>query len=162
MTMFDLPAVRILVGATLVLGGVCFDEHTTEQQRFVARDGKGQIIATVTLEQPLSAHDTSLTFDGPPEPGHTVLVEPMTFEDAGTFQCHWSKLITICKTAEQEPAETRLAAGGYVRRLDAETVIVSDAPGGVAGDFATFRDGRLIAFGVRDQSGATPWRYDAL
>ena len=86
----------------------------------------------------------------------------MIFEDTGAFQCHWSKLITICKMAEQEPAETRLVAGGYVRRLDAETVIVSDAPGGVAGDFATFRDGRLVAFGVLDQSGATPWRYDAL
>jgi len=161
MTMFDLPSVRILVGATLVLGG-CSDEPTTEQQRFVARDEKGHVIATVTIAHPLPAHDTSLTFDGPAEPGHTVLVEPMTFEDAGAFQCHWSKLITICKTAEQYPAETRLVAGGYVRRLDAETVIVSDVPSGVAGDFATFRDGRLVAFGVLNQSGATPWRYDAL
>lgn len=161
MTVFDLQAVRILVGATLVLGG-CSDEPTSEQQRFVARDEKGQVIATVIMEQPLPAHDISLTFDAPPEPGHTVLVEPMTFEDTGAFQCHWSKLITICKTAEQEPAETRLVAGGYVRRLDAETIIVSDAPGDVAGDFATFHDGRLVAFGVLDQSGATPWRYDAL
>jgi len=71
MTMFDLRAVRILVGATLVLGG-CSDEPATEQQRFVARNEKGQVIATVTMEQPLPAQDTSLTFDGPPEPGHTV------------------------------------------------------------------------------------------
>nr|WP_314438022.1 hypothetical protein [uncultured Brevundimonas sp.] len=159
--MFDLQAVRILVGATLVLGG-CADKPTTEQQRFVARDEKGQIIATVTIEKTLPTHDTSLTFDGPPEPGHSIFVEPMTFEDSGAFQCHRSKLITICKTAEQDPPETRLVAGGYVRRLDAETVIVSNAPGGVSGDFATFRDGRLVAFGALDQSGATPWRYDAL
>jgi hypothetical protein len=65
MTSFDLQAVRILVGATLVLGG-CSDEPTTEQQRFVARDEKGLIIATVTMEQPLPAHDTSLIFDAPP------------------------------------------------------------------------------------------------
>jgi hypothetical protein len=161
MTLFNLLSAGLLLGATLVLSGGS-GETVIEKQRFVARDEKGQVIATVTLEQPLPAHDTSLTFDGPPEPGHAVLVEPMTFEDTGEFQCHSSKLIIICKTAEQEPAETRLVSGGYVHRLDAETVIVSDAPGDVAGDFSIFRDGRLVAFGVLDHSGATPWRYDAL
>lgn len=161
MTLFNLLSAGLLVGATLVLSGGS-GEIVIEKQRFVARDEKGQVIATVIMEQPLPAHNTSLAFDGPPAPGHAVLVEPMTFEDAGEFQCHWSKLIIICKTAEQEPAETRLVSGGYVRRLDAETVIVSDAPGDVAGDFSTFHDGRLVAFGVLDQSGATPWRYDAL
>ncbi|MFS0709943.1 hypothetical protein ABC417_04915 [Brevundimonas sp. 1P8-tot-C-2] len=161
MTLFNLLPAELFVAATLVLSGGC-GEPMSEQQRFVARDEKGQVIATVTMEQPLPAHDTSLTFDGPPEPGQVVLVEPMTFEDTGAFQCHWSKLIAICKTDEQEPAETRLVAGGYVRRLDAATVIVSDAPGDVAGDFATFHGGRLVAFGVLDRTGATAWRYDAL
>ena len=128
MTLFNLLSAGLLVGATLVLSGGS-GEIVIEKQRFVARDEKGQVIATVIMEQPLPAHNTSLAFDGPPAPGHAVLVEPMTFEDAGEFQCHWSKLIIICKTAEQEPAETRLVSGGYVRRLDAETVIVSDAPG---------------------------------
>lgn len=161
MTLFNLLSAGLLICAALVLSGGS-SEPVVEKQQFAACDEKGQVIATVTMEQPLPAHDTSLTFDGPPEPRHAVLVEPMTFEDTGEFQCHWSKLIIICKTAEQEPAETRLVSGGYVRRLDAETVIVSDAPGDVAGDFSIFRDGRLVAFGVLDQSGATPWRYDAL
>lgn len=146
----------------MVLSG-CSHEHPSDQQRFVARDEKGQIIATVTMEQPLPARDASLTFDGPSGSERAVsIVQPMTFETTGAFQCHWSSLIVICKTAEQAPTEARTAEGRYVRRLDGETVLVSDAPGGVAGDFATFREGRLIAFGVLDQSGATPWRYDAL
>jgi len=162
MTLFNMHAVRILVGATLVLGG-CSDEPTSEQQRFVARDETGQVIATVTIEQPLPTHDSSLTFAGPSGSEQAVsMVQPMAFEATGAFQCHWSSLIVICRTAEQEPAEARTVEGRYIRRLDAETIIVSDIPDGVAGDFATFRDGRLVAFGVLDQSGATPWRYDAL
>jgi len=84
----------------------------------------------------------------------------MTFEVAGAFQCHWSSLIVICQTAEQNPVLAQTDEGRDVRRLDAETILVADRPGSMAGDFATFRSGRLVAFGVRDEMGKEPWRYD--
>ena len=162
MTLFNLLPVGLLASATMALSG-CSGEPVIEQQRFVARDEKGQIIATVTMKQPLPAHDTRLTFDGPSGSEQAgSMVQPMVFEATGAYQCHWSSLIVICRTVGHGPVEARTVEGRYIHQLDAETVVVSDMPGGIAGDFATFRDGRLVAFGVLDQSGATPWRYDAL
>ncbi len=63
MTLFNLLSAGLLVGATLVLSGGS-GEIVIEKQRFVARDEKGQVIATVIMEQPLPAHNTSLAFDG--------------------------------------------------------------------------------------------------
>ena len=128
---------------------------------FVALDDQGAVIATVTLPQPLPPHDTSFTFTGPSASGRpSTTVQPMAFEVSGAFRCHWSTLITICETGERNPAPARLEGGGHVRRLDAETILVANDPGGSAGDFATFRNGRLVAFGVRDETGKEPWRYD--
>lgn len=162
MALFNLLPIGIVAGTSLVLSGSS-GQPASEQQRFAAHDETGHVIATVTMAQPLPAHDTSLNFKGPSESAQPAsMVQPMVFEATGAFQCHWSSLIVICRTAEHTPAEARTTEGRYVRRLDAETVLVSDTPGGLAGDFTTYRDGRLIAFGVLDQSGATPWRYDAL
>jgi hypothetical protein len=134
---------------------------TPSRADFVALDSEGAVIATVTLQQPLPPHDTSFTFTGPSASGQpATIVWPMTFEVAGAFQCHWSTLIMICQTSERSPAPTRVEGGGYVRRLDSETILVANEPGGSAGDFATFRNGRLVAFGVRDEAGKEPWRYD--
>lgn len=134
---------------------------TPSREEFVALDDQGAVIATVTLQQPLPPHDTSLAFTGPSASGQpATTVQPMTFEVAGAFQCHWSTLIMICQTGERSPTPARVEGGGYVRRLDAETILVADEPGGSAGDFATFRNGRLVAFGVRDETGKEPWRYD--
>ena len=47
-----------------------------------------------------------------------------------------------------------------INNSGAETILVANEPGGSAGDFATFRNGRLVAFGVRDETGKEPWRYD--
>lgn len=129
--------------------------------RFVALDDQGTLIATVTLPQPLPHHDTSFTFTGPSASGQpSTTVQPLAFEVSGAFRCHWSTLVTICETGERNPAPARVEGGGYVRRLDAETILVANEPGGSAGDFATFRNGRLVAFGVRDETGKEPWRYE--
>ena len=130
-------------------------------EEFVALNEQGAVIATVTLQQPLPPHDTSFTFTGPSASGQpSTTVQPMTFEVAGAFHCHWSTLIMICESGERNPVPARVEGGGYVRRLDAETILVANEPGGSAGDFATFRNGRLVAFGVRDETGKEPWRYD--
>lgn len=134
---------------------------TPSREEFVALDDQGAVIATVTLRQPLPPHDTSLTFTGPSAPGQpATTIQPMTFEVAGAFQCHWSALIVICQTGEQNPAPAQTEEGREIRRLDAETIFVASAPGSSAGDFATFRNGRLVAFGARDETGKQPWRYD--
>lgn len=140
--------------------GACVSA-TPSHEEFVVLDEQRAVIATVTLQQPLPPHDTSYTFTGPSASGQpATIVRPMTFEVAGAFRCHWSTLIMICQTGERNPAPARVEGGGYVRRLDAETILVANKPGGSAGDFATFRNGRLVAFGVRDETGKEPWRYD--
>lgn len=141
--------------------GACVNA-TPSREEFVALDDQGAVIATVTLQQPLPPHDTSFTFTGPSAyaSGTAGTVQPMTFEVAGAFQCHWSTLIVICQTGERNPAPAETAEGRDVRRLDADTILVASRPGSLAGDFATFRNGRLVAFGVRDETGKEPWRYD--
>ncbi len=159
MSKANLQTIWATVVAFAALGACA--SATPSREEFVALDDQGAVIATVTLQQPLPAHDTSYTFTGPSASGQpSTTVQPMTFEVAGAFQCHWSTLVMICQTGERDPAPARVEGGGYVRRLDAETILVANEPGGSAGDFATFRNGRLVAFGVRDETGKEPWRYD--
>jgi hypothetical protein len=152
----NLQPIWATVVAFVALGACA--SATPSRDKFVALDDQGAVIATVTLQQPLPPHDTTFVF----EDGGTQMTRPMTFSVAGAFQCHWSTMIMICQTGERNPAPAPLEGGGYVRRLDAETILVTDEPGGSAGDFATFRNGRLVAFGVRDEAGNEPWRYDLL
>lgn len=145
-------------GALAALSGA--GQAAADPACFISVDKEGRIIATVTLEQRLPPYDTALVFTGPYSDPASIS-RPMTFETASAFRCHGSDLIVICQTAEQTPAQARISGGGYVRRLDADTILVSDTPGGMAGDFATFKNGQLVAFGVMDETGTTGWRYDA-
>lgn len=147
-------------GAIAALSG-CATQSVAGPDHFVAVDEQKHLVATVLLEQPLASFDTSLTFAGPPGPGPSAsIVLPMKFEVAGAFLCLRSSLIVICRTAEHAPPQARTEDGSYVRRLNTDTILVSDTPEGFAGDFARFRNQRLIAFGVMDDAGAEAWRYD--
>jgi hypothetical protein len=126
------------------------------RERFIAVDEAGRTIATVTLEQPLPTHDTTFVF----EDGEHTLTRPMTFETAGAFQCHWSDLVMICRSEAVTPPEARVDGGGYVRRLSSNTVLVAVERGGLSGDYSRYHDGRLVSFGVMDETGAIGWHYD--
>lgn len=126
------------------------------RERFVARDEAGRTIASVTLEQPLPTHDTTFVF----EDGKASLTRPMTFETAGDFLCHWSDLVIICRSEALAPGEARVDGGGHVRRLSSDTILVANESGGHSGDFSRYQDGRLVSFGVMDETGAVAWHYD--
>lgn len=126
------------------------------RERFVAKDEAGRTIASVTLEQPLPAHDTTLIFDD----GGASLTRPMSFETAGAFECHWSDLVMICRSEAAAPDEARVEGGGYVRRLSSDTILVANESGGRSGDFSRYQNGRLVSFGVMDETGTVGWHYD--
>lgn len=152
-------AVLTLTTVFGIVGGCA--EDPPRKRDFVAMDDRGDIAATVTMEHPLPPQDTSLTFAGPSVDGRPSLtVQPMTFETAGAFQCHWSTLVVICSTEEQDPAPAKTDEGLEVRRIDENTILVASTLGGLDGDFAQYRDGKLIAFGTRDELGQEAWRYD--
>ncbi|WP_417232541.1 hypothetical protein [Brevundimonas sp.] len=151
-----------LLGASAALvGGACQDAGNRE--RYVSRDETGKVIASVTLDQPLPDRDTTFVFDDSPSASgdSAPLTRPMTFLVAGAFRCHWSDLITICQTTEPTPTRVPIEGGGYVRRLSDDTILVSNTATGLSGDFSTFRGEKLVAFGVMDETGSVPWRYDA-
>ena len=142
----------IILGVIVALGAW----SGSGRERFVAKDEAGRTIASVTLEQPLPTHDTTLVF----EDGEASLTRPMTFETAGAFQCHWSDLVMICRSEALAPDEARGDGGGYVRRLSSDTILVADESGGLSGDFSRYQDGRLVSFGVMDETGTVGWHYD--
>ena len=126
------------------------------RERFIAVDEAGRTIASVTLEQPLPTHDTTLVF----EDGEHTSTRPMTFGTAGAFQCHYSSLVTICRSEAIAPDEAPVEGGGYVRRLSSNTILVAIEKGGLTGDFSRYQDGRLVSFGVMDETGTVGWHYD--
>lgn len=142
----------VITGLMVALAG-CFG---SVRDRFVAKDEAGRTIASVTLEQPLPKHDTTLVF----EDGEASWTRPMTFETAGAFQCHWSDLVMICRSEAVAPGEARVDGGGYVRRLSSNTILVANESGGLSGDFSRYQGGRLVSFGVMDETGTVGWHYD--
>lgn len=147
-----------LIVATLAAGG----GHTRDRvASYVAVDEVGGVIATIQMKRPLPLQDTSFEFTGPDAKGRpATIVLPMTFEVAGQFQCHWSALIVICSTDAVNPAPARTQEGREIRRINESIILVANSPGDLSGDFATYKDGQLVAFGVRDDAGNEPWRYD--